>query len=177
MKVAVVQLAPGPDRRENVEETIRLLRQAANQGINLVVLPELCTSPYQLADQELDPWAENIPRGETVQRWLSEVKTLNLYLVAGLLEKSKNRYYNSALVLGPSGPIGFYRKAHLFGWERQRLTAGETPFLHTSFQSIGVAVMICYDLRFVEAVRLMALEKVQLLCVPAAWSSRGIAHR
>ena len=124
MRVAVAQLAPGFDPAQNVEQTVQALREAASRGAQLVVLPELCSSPYQLGDVALDEWAQEIPKGSLVQRWLAETKALGLWYVADLLESAGERYYSSAIVLGPEGLVGCYRKAHLFGWERARLTAG-----------------------------------------------------
>ena len=173
MKAAVVQLAPGADRTQNIQTTVRVIREAASQGAELVVLPELCTSPYQLTEEPLERWAEAIPDGETVELWQREAETLNVYLVAGLLEKSSDGYHNSALVIGPGNLLVWYRKAHLFSWERQRLAAGTSPYLTVDIQGARLGVVICYDLRFVEAIRLLALEKVQLLCVPTTWTDLG----
>lgn len=173
MKVAVAQLAPGPDRAQNIQRTIDMIREAAGQGVELVVLPELCTSPYLLVGDALDEWAEDIPDGLAVQRWLREARWLGLYLVAGLLERAGDSYFNTAVVLGPQGLVSRYRKAHLFGWERHRLTAGDDGFHVARVQDVRVGVLICYDLRFPEAVRLLALAGAQVLCVPTTWTDVG----
>lgn len=173
MKVAVAQLSPGPDRTRNLQRTVDAMREAARQGVQLLVLPELCTSPYLLADAPLDHWAEGVPDGAAVQRWLQEARALRLYLVAGLLERAGDRYFNTALVLGPQGLVARYRKAHLFGWERQHLTAGNDGFRPVAAGGVRAGVLICYDLRFVEAVRLLALAGIQVLCVPTTWTDVG----
>ena len=173
MKVAVAQLAPGRDLAANAEQTIEVLRDAAGQGAQLVVLPELCTSPYQLGDAPLESWAEEIPGGKVIQCWIAQAKALGICLVAGVLEREGNRYFNTAIALNSRGLVARYRKAHLFGWERARLTPGGQPYLVAEMADARIGVLVCYDLRFVEAVRLLALEKVQLLCVPAAWSDAG----
>lgn len=188
MKVAVAQLAPGLDLAQNLERTVGVLREAAERGAELVVLPELCISPYQLGDEPLERWAAEIPGGTglqacttttgrnacptPVERWLQETKTLKLFLVAGLLEREGERYYNTAVVLGPQGVVAAYRKAHLFSWE-QRLAAGNRGFLSVDIGLARLGVLICYDLRFVEAVRLLVLEGIQLLCVPTTWTDVG----
>ncbi len=173
MKVAVAQLAPEFDPTRNVEKTLDAMREAAGRGAQLVVLPEMCLSPYQLEGEPLERWAQEIPGGISVQRWLRESKALGIYVVAGLLERAGADYYNTAAVLGPQGFLSYYRKAHLFGWERHRLAAGNRGFLSVEIQGTRLGILICYDLRFMEAVRLLALEKVQLLCVPTAWSDIG----
>ncbi|MFQ5795089.1 MAG: nitrilase-related carbon-nitrogen hydrolase [Candidatus Bipolaricaulia bacterium] len=173
MKVAVAQLAPGPNRAQNVAETINAIREAAERGAQLIVLPELCTSSYQLGNEPLERWAEEIPAGESVQRWLREAEALDLYMVAGLLERAGDHCYNTALVLGPQGVLARYRKPHLFGWEGRRLTAGNGRFHSIDVEGARLGVLICYDLRFVEAVRLLALDQVQLLCVPVTWTDTG----
>ena len=173
MKVAVAQLAPEFDPTRNVEKTLDAMREAAGRGAQLVVLPEMCLSPYQLAGEPLERWAQEIPGGMSVQRWIRESKALGIYVVAGLLERAGADYYSTAAVLGPQGFLSCYRKAHLFGWERHRLAAGNRGFLSVEIQGTRLGVLICYDLRFMEAVRLLALEKVQLLCVPTAWTDIG----
>ena len=173
MKVAVAQLAPEFDPTRNVEKTLDAMREAAGRGAKLVVLPEMCLSPYQLEGEPLERWAQEIPGGMSVQRWLRESKALGIYVVAGLLERAGADYYSTAAVLGPQGFLSCYRKAHLFGWERHRLAAGNRGFLSVEIQGTRLGVLICYDLRFMEAVRLLALEKVQLLCVPTAWTDIG----
>ena len=173
MKVAVAQLAPGRDLAANAEQTMQVLREAASQGAELIVLPELCTSPYQLGDAPLESWAEEIPNGKIIQCWLAQAKALGICLVAGVLERQGNRYYNTAIALSSQGLIARYRKAHLFGWERARLTPGDQAYLATEMANTRIGVLVCYDLRFAEAVRLLVLKKIQLLCVPAAWSDAG----
>lgn len=173
MKVAVGQLAPGEDLSRNVDGAVSAIRQAAAEGAELVVLPEMCISPYQLGEEPLEPWAVEIPAGQPVQCWLRETKAHGCFLVAGVLERDGDRYYNSAVVLGPQGLLAHYRKAHLFGWERRRLSPGSQEFHPVDTGKARLGVLICYDLRFAEAVRLLVLQKAQLLCVPTAWTNIG----
>lgn len=173
MKVSVAQLAPGLDRTQNIQRTIDVMQEAASQDADLIVLPEMCTSPYLLKDAALDGWAEEIPGGAVIQCWLQEARKLKLYLVAGILERAGDEYFNSAVALGPQGLMAHYRKAHLFGWERHRLTAGNNGFPTLDVHGAKAGVLVCYDLRFVEVVRLLALAGVQLLCVPTTWTDVG----
>ena len=173
LRVAVAQLAPGPDRATNEARTLALLQEAADAGAGLLVLPELCTSPYQLGEEPLAPWATEIPDGALVQEWRRACQRLGITLVAGLLEREGQAYFNTALRVTPDGQVARYRKVHLFGWERRRLTPGSTLPSVWASPAARLASLICYDLRFLEAVRLLALAGVQLLCVPTTWTDVG----
>ncbi|TMJ08711.1 MAG: hypothetical protein E6G99_03965 [Bacillati bacterium ANGP1] len=93
-----------------------------------------------------------------------------------LPERAGDRLYNSAAVIGPEGVRGVYRKAHLYHFERNVFAAGDSGFLvwDTSVGRIGV--LICYDLRFAEAVRILLLRGAQILCVPTTWTDRSKAE-
>lgn len=173
MKVAVAQLAPGSDRTQNIQRTVDVIEEAARQGVDLIVLPEMCTSPYLLKDAVLADWAEEIPGGTALQVWLQESQKHNLYIVAGILERAGDNYFNSAVAVGPQGLVAHYRKVHLFSWERHRLEAGDQGFTSLDVNGAKTGILVCYDLRFVEVVRLLALAGVQLLCVPTTWTDVG----
>lgn len=173
MKVAVAQLRPGPHKAQNLEATVRVIESAANQGVDLIVLPELCTSPYQLQNADLGDWAEDTSAGSAVTIWTKLCQEHNITLVAGILEQADGQYYNSAVQIGPSGLQHCYRKIHLFGWERHRLSAGDQQPLLAQAGDTKTASLVCYDLRFVELVRSVALSGVQLLCVPTTWTDVG----
>ena len=173
MKVAVAQLCPGSDKAKNLATTIRILESAAAQNVDLIVLPELCTSPYQLRDADLNYWAEEIPASHTITVWSELSRQHNINLVAGVLEKANGRYYNSAIQINPNGWQSCYRKIHLFGWERQRLSAGQQQPIVAQTGAGKIGMLVCYDLRFVELVRRVALNGIQLLCVPTTWTDVG----
>src|SRR5262249_24628069 len=95
-----------------------------------------------------------------------------VYAVVGLLERGADALYNSAALIGPEGVIACYRKAHLPGLGLDRLVAhGNTPFaVHdTPIGRIGLA--ICYDIRFPEPTRLLALQGAELVAFPSNWPS------
>lgn len=173
MKVAVAQLAPGADRTQNIQRTVDVIEEAARQAVDLIVLPEMCISPYLLKDALLDDWAEAVPEGVVLQRWLRESQKHNLYIIAGILERAGDKYFNSAVAIGPQGLLAHYRKAHLFSWERHRLEAGDNGFSTLDVSGTKTGILVCYDLRFVEVVRLLALAGVQMLCVPTTWTDVG----
>ena len=173
MKVAVAQLQPGPNKAHNIDKSVQMIQEAAAKGVELIVLPELCTSPYQLGDANLNDWAEEIPSGTAVTTWLDLCRRLNVTVIAGVLEQENGHYYNTAVCLDPSGLRARYRKMHLFSWERQRLTAGDQLPQLIEVGGLKLGLLICYDLRFVEVVRLMALTGIQLLCMPKTWTDVG----
>ncbi|MBH0208918.1 MAG: hypothetical protein HP495_10495, partial [Nitrospira sp.] len=97
---------------------------------DLLVLPELFASGYQfLSREEAQRLAEPVPDGPTVRRLVDIAKSRKLHLVAGLPERSGSVCYNSAVVVGPSGFLGCYRKTHLFYEETQFFTPGDSGFL------------------------------------------------
>ncbi len=173
MKVAVAQLRPGLDKAQNIKTTVRTIESAAAQDVQLIVLPELATSPYQLRDADLCHWAEEIPASQTITVWSELCRKHNMNLVTGVLEQANGRYYNSAIHISPSGWQSCYRKIHLFGWERQRLSAGQQQPSVAQAGGAKIGSLVCYDLRFVELVRSVALNGIQLLCVPTTWTDVG----
>lgn len=92
-----------------------------------------------------------------------------MHIVAGITEKSGELCYNSAVIVGPSGYVGRYRKVHLWGDEALYFTPGDLgfPVFDTPFGRIGC--QICYDCWFPESFRLAALQGAELMCVPTNW--------
>jgi predicted amidohydrolase len=155
-----------------VERNRRLCREAITssfeQGADLVLLPELIIPGY-VADPDLLPEvAEEVP-GPTTEEWAGLAAAAGGYVVGGLAERKGNLLYNSAVMVGPEGLIGHYRKAHPFGAEKLAFTPGDLgfPVVETRLGSIGLCV--CYDLRFVEVTRILSLKGAELICVPTAW--------
>src|SRR5919202_6692477 len=90
-----------------------------------------------------------------------------MYLVAGLAELHSERCYNSAVVLGPSGFIGTYRKTHLFFEETLLFAPGDTGFPVWQAGGAKIGVMICFDWFYPEAARTLALKGAEVLCHPS----------
>lgn len=172
VKVAVAQMDPQlGELARNRQRIATLLREAAGHGAALVVFPECATSGYGFADLEAGhAAAEPIPGPTTAL--LSELcAELNVYAVVGLLERfGAEGVYNTAVLVGPEGLVGRYRKAHLplLGVDRFTLP-GDTGFLvwETAVGRVGIA--ICYDLRFPEAVRALALAGADIVALPTNW--------
>ncbi|RMH06138.1 MAG: acyltransferase [Nitrospirae bacterium] len=135
---------------------------------DLVVLPELAMTGYQFLSPE-ETWnlAEPIPEGPTTTRCLELAKARSMIMVVGLAERAGTRCYNSAVVVGPSGLIGVYRKVHLFAEETLFFTSGDTGFPVWNIGEATIGVLICFDWIYPEAARTLALKGADLLCHPA----------
>ena len=135
---------------------------------DLIVLPELCASGYQFASQqEVNALAESVPDGPTTQRLIDLAKRRKMVIVAGLPERAGSVCYNSAVVVGPSGFIGCYRKTHLFFEETLFFTPGDTGFPVWDIGPAKIGVMICFDWYYPEAARTLALKGAEIICHPS----------
>lgn len=155
---------------ENLARSAALIRDAAAQGSMLIVLPELANTGYvfETKDEALQ-LGEPVPDGRSAAAWGALARELGIHIVAGITERAGDTLYNSALVTGPQGYIGTYRKAHL--WDRENLVFAKGdlgfPVFDTALGRIGVA--ICYDGWFPETFRTMALAGAEIVCVPTNW--------
>jgi predicted amidohydrolase len=153
--------------------TVQLLGQAASRGAQLVVLPELCTVSYDFRTRaDVQPHAEPLD-GPTVTAWLDVARATGIYVVGGIPERAQGRLFNTAVLLGPAGTLGAYRKTHLYHFEREIFAPGDTGFRVWTTPLGRVGILVCYDLRFAEAVRILLLRGAQVLCVPTTWTDRG----
>jgi N-carbamoylputrescine amidase len=171
LRVACIQMEPRiGDKPGNLQKSERMIRDAAKAGARLIVLPELSNSGYMFQTRdEAFGLAEPIPDGETCRLWARLANETGVTLVAGICERDGAALYNSAVVIGPAGCIGTYRKVHL--WDREALffEPGNLgfPVFTTGVGRIGA--FICYDCWFPEAHRCCALQGADILCVPTNW--------
>lgn len=189
MKVAAIQMVSGISLDANLSEALRLLRQAAQCGAELAVLPEyFCFMGHQDTDKLL--LAEQPGLG-TVQDFLSDAaRDLKLWVVGGTLPmatEDPQHAANASLSYDPKGKkVSRYDKIHLFRYDNGReaydeaavLKAGDTPttfeMQDRSGQLWRVGQSVCYDLRFAELYRVLAAD---VLLVPAAFTyTTGQAH-
>ncbi len=171
LRVACVQMDPRVGERDaNVASSLSLLETCAAKGAQLIVLPELCNSGYKFKSrEEAFALSEEVPHGPTASAWLVAASRLSITIVGGIAERYQGRLYNSAVVVGPDGYIGTYRKNHLWSEENLFFEPGNlgVPVWCTPFGRIAVA--ICYDIWFPETFRLAALQGADILCVPTNW--------
>jgi predicted amidohydrolase len=171
VRVAVIQIDPGlaePDSNTRaIEES---MRRAADDGAQLVILPECAVSGYVYESlDEAMAVAEPIP-GPSSERIVAAAARHNLYVVAGLLERDGGRCYNAALLAGPSGIEAIYRKTHTLCLGVDRFTTpGDIPFRVHDLPIGRIGILICYDLRFPEPARALALQGAQAIALPTNW--------
>jgi len=167
MRVAVAQLEPQLGAKErNLEACLARLDEAATAGAELLVLPE-CAIPGYMFDsaEEAMPFAEEIP-GPSTEAFADSCRRLEVHVVCGLLERDGDQLRNSAVLVGPDGLLGSYRKTHLpfLGVDRFTVPGDELPVYDTPLGRIGLE--ICYDLRFPEVTRALALKGADLVAHP-----------
>jgi N-carbamoylputrescine amidase len=169
VNVAVAQLTTEPYEADaNRALTVETARDAFERGADLVVLPELAIPGYVADRERLEPLAEPAD-GPTCEAWRELAKQAGGVIVGGFCEAGPSGIYNAAIAVGPDGLLLHYRKVHPFATEKLTFLPGDLgfPVAKTPFGTLGICV--CYDLRFVEVVRLMALRDAELICVPTAW--------
>ena len=175
LSVALIQQACGAAREENLAESIRCIREAAKQGAELILLPELHTGPYfcQIEDTDFFEMAEAIP-GPTSTELGNLARELKVVIVSSLFERrAPGLYHNTAVVLERDGLlVGKYRKMHIPDdpgyYEKFYFTPGDIGFkpIDTSVGRLGI--LVCWDQWYPEAARLMALAGADLLLYPTA---------
>lgn len=166
MNAAFVQTRPVFGRiRENVEEALRKIEALSAA---LVVLPELFSTGYQFkSGKEALSLAEDAASGYATIRLAEAARRKKMFIVAGIAEKSGTRVFNSAVLVGPGGLIGVYRKAHLFWNEKKIFASGDTPFAVYDTGKAKVGMMICFDWVFPEVARTLALLGAEIICQPS----------
>lgn len=169
--VAVVQMEPRIGAvAENIAKSVALASEAAGHGAELIVLPELCNSGYVFESQdEAASLAENAHSGPAARAWSALAAQRGIWLVAGLNERADGRLYNSALVIGPEGVVGVFRKIHLWDAENRFFAHGDLgfPLFDLPFGRLGT--FICYDGWFPESYRMCALRGADIVAVPTNW--------
>jgi predicted amidohydrolase len=162
-RVAVVQTDPHlGDKPHNLAQVESQIARCAADAAQLVVFPECAVTGYMYASlEEALGQAETIP-GPASDRIAEATSRNGTYAVVGMLERHGERCFNTAILAGPEGLIGTYRKSHILclGVDRFTTPGGDGfSVVQLSFGRVGI--LICYDLRFPEAARSLALAGVQ----------------
>ena len=176
IRVACVQLTSRADKAANLERTERLVARAAATGADLVVLPEKWNAIGDAA--VLHAAAEPLEGGESVEAMSSWARTHGITLVGGSIterREGRDKLSNTSLVFDPEGELAaVYRKIHLFdvdvGGHRYRESDAEEPGdepVVARLEDWPIGLSVCYDLRFPELYRILALEGAELVTVPA----------
>lgn len=169
LSVAVAQLGTVPyDADRARATTVRWLNDGFGQGADVIVLPELVVPGYGLDPAAVSAAAEPLD-GPIVEAWTAAARHAGGLVVGGFAERDGEALYNSAVAVSGDGVLLHYRKLHCFAREREVFAPGDLglPVVDTEWGRIGVCV--CYDLRFVETLRILSLAGAELVCVPTAW--------
>jgi predicted amidohydrolase len=170
MRVAAVQLQTTPDRPRNLEVAERLVRRAAGEGAQLVVLPEKW-SVLGTGDQ-IAAGAEPLD-GPAMTMVRALARQLRIEVVGSIAERSEPKNRNTCVHVGPQGDLATYRKMHMFD-----VTVGGRAYRESDHEAPGddvvvsgdLGLSVCYDLRFPELYRELAARGAKILCVPAAFT-------
>ncbi|MCD5420262.1 nitrilase family protein [Rhodococcus pyridinivorans] len=172
IRAAAVQFDPqvGLDNKEsNVAATLQLIADATAQGARLIVLPELANTGYSFdTREEAYAHAEPLPDGPTCTAWINAAREHDVYIVAGIAEADGVTMYNTAVLIGPEGFIGKYRKTHLWNREKLMFSPGDSyPVFDTRIGRIGL--LICWDIWFPEVARILVAQGADLICSANNW--------
>ena len=171
MKIAGVQMDVTIGRvQANVEKMISLLRKTASEGAAITIFPECSASGYCFDDlAEAREFAEPIP-GPITERLAAACEATGTFAVFGMLESAGDAVYNAAVLTGPRGVVGSYRKIHLpFLGADVFTTYGDRPFAVHAAGDVRVGLNICYDSAFPESSRILALAGADLIALPTNW--------
>ena len=177
--VAAIQLCSNEDKDRNLKLVDKFIENAVKDGASVVVLPEMfnCCGHTKVMVEK----AEDIP-GRTINFLSDKARTHRIYIVCGsVFEKvGNNMVHNTSVLVGPSGEIlAKYSKIHLFDVdiqdkirykESENVVAGH-KIISANMGDVNVGLSICYDLRFCELFRSLALKGVKIIFIPSAFTS------
>jgi predicted amidohydrolase len=184
MKIALIQMTVVNNKEENLLNAKEKIKEAAMKGSQIICLPEMFNCPYDNAF--FNPFAED-DYGQTITMIQSLAKKYQLMIIAGSIpEKYENKIYNTSYIVNHEGKIiSKHRKVHLFDvdvkdgikFEESKVLAAGNQISVVSTPLVKIGVAICYDMRFPEVIRKMALEGAQIIFIPAAFNmTTGPAH-
>lgn len=181
IKIAALQFSCCSQVQENIDKAETMVREAASNGANLILLPELFERPYFCQEKRYDYYDYALPLTENpaVRRFQAVAGELGVVIPVSFYERDVQRLFNSIAMIDADGSIlGVYRKTHIpddhFYQEKFYFTPGDTGFkvFETRFGTIGVG--ICWDQWFPESARCMALMGAEILFYPTAIGSEPI---
>jgi len=165
IKVAAVQTNP---IFGEIENNLEKIKNIFPDSADLVVLPEFCTTGYQFKNlDEVEKYSEDFSDSFSVDFFTSLARENNSVIVAGLSEKSKGKFYNSAVVISPEGLLKTYRKINLFYRENLFFSSGENEPLVIDIGFCKIGVMICFDWIFPNVARSLAVKGADIIAHPS----------
>ncbi len=180
MNVSVIQMTSTEDRAKNISKAYSLIKKAVTEGAKIVALPE--NFSYLKLEGKPCPFPEHID-GELVTDLYRLAKKYSIYIICGSFAeiiKNSNKVYNTCVVIDPAGKvISTYRKIHLFDYSintssalnESKVVEPGNKVVTFNINGIKAGLAICYDLRFSELFRVLALEGIKILFIPSAFTT------
>lgn len=181
VKVAALQFSCSKDVQENINKAEKMVREAADNGANIILLPELFERQYFCQEKRYDYYDYALPleKNPAVNRFKEVAKELGVVIPVSFYERDIDCLFNTVAMIDADGSVlGIYRKTHIpddhFYQEKFYFTPGDTGFkvFDTRFGCIGVG--ICWDQWFPETARCMAVQGAEMLLYPTAIGSEPI---
>lgn len=181
VKVAALQFSFSRDVQENINKAEKMVREAADNDANIILLPELFERQYFCQEKRYDYYDYALPleKNPAVNRFKEVAKELGVVIPVSFYERDIDRLFNTVAMIDADGSVlGIYRKTHIpddhFYQEKFYFTPGDTGFkvFDTRFGCIGVG--ICWDQWFPETARCMAVQGAEMLLYPTAIGSEPI---
>ena len=177
MQVGYVQFAPVlGDIDQNIGTLDSMVTRS--EGAELLVLPELCSTGYRFESREQ---AFELSESVTDSRFVRFLVTLcakrSLHIVAGFNERDGERLYNTAVLVGPEGVAGKYRKIHLFLDEKDIFEPGNLGLPVFDIGPCKLGLLICFDWMFPEVWRILGLKGADIICHPSNLIIPGLCQK
>ena len=181
VKVAALQFSCSKDVQENINKAEKMVKEAADNGANIILLPELFERQYFCQEKRYDYYNYALPleKNPAVNRFKEVAQELGVVIPVSFYERDIDRLFNTVAMIDADGSVlGIYRKTHIpddhFYQEKFYFTPGDSGFkvFDTRFGCIGVG--ICWDQWFPETVRCMAVQGAEMLLYPTAIGSEPI---
>lgn len=134
------------------------------------MLPELATTGYVFESrEEAYAHAEAVPDGPAVEMFARIAAARNVYIVGCVAEQDGVKLYDTAVLVGPEGYIGRYRKTHLWNTEKLWFTPGDEGFSVFDTRIGRIGLLVCWDIWFPETARIVAQMGADIICIPTGW--------
>lgn len=171
-RVTLAQIATGPDKEENLKKVLRVLNEQS-QGSDLVLFPEYTMAYGKPFNREFVKKVAEPLEGEFVKAVRKTAEEIEVNVAINIEELEQNKVFNSTVVIGADGEIkAVYRKIHLFDAFKYRessiFSSGDSIVL-VEVNGVNVGFEICYDIRFPELARILALNGAKVIAVSAGW--------
>lgn len=180
IKVAAVQMSCDTDLNKNIDKAEKLVREAAENGAKIILLPELFERRYFCQERQYSyyTFAKPVEENDAVIRFTQLSKELSVVIPVSIYERDNTTLYNTVVMLDSGENLGIYRKTHIpddhFYQEKFYFTPGDTGFkvFDTTYGKVGIG--ICWDQWFPETARSLALLGADIILYPTAIGSEPI---